>query len=206
MRADYRAVRVLLLAALLVTVSPAAAQTTQEFRVDPAASSLLVQVGRGGLLSFAGHDHEVAAPAMKGTVALDAADMARSRVSIPAMKVTGRGEPAGDVPEVQRVMLSDRVLDVQRYPTITFDSTRIVIRQRSAEQLRLQVDGRLTLHGMSRPLSVPVDVRLSGSQITATGSAVVRQTEFGIRPVTAGAGTVRVKDEVTVTFTLVAQR
>jgi polyisoprenoid-binding protein YceI len=202
--------RPIVAAALLVTASLAAAQTTQEFRVDPAASMLMVQVGRGGVLSFAGHDHEVAVPAMKGTVVLDAADMSRSRVSLQfdaaAMKVTGRGEPAGDVPDVQRVMLSDRVLDVQRYPTIAFDSERIVVRERSPERVRLQIDGRLTLHGASRPLSVPVDVRLSANQLTATGSAVVRQTDFGIRPVTAGAGTVRVKDEVTVTFAIAARR
>jgi polyisoprenoid-binding protein YceI len=203
-------VRAFLATAVAAVSIAAAAQTTQEFRVDPAASTLLVQVGRGGLLSFAGHDHEVAAPAMKGTVALDAADVSRSRVSLQfdaaAMRVTGRGEPPGDVPDVQRVMLSDRVLDVQRYPTITFDSERIASRERSPERMRLQIDGRLTLHGVSRPLSLPVDVRLSANQITATGTAIVRQTDFGIRPVTAGAGTVRVKDELTVTFTIVARR
>jgi polyisoprenoid-binding protein YceI len=203
-------VRVLLVAALAAASVASAAQTAQEFRVDAAASALLVQVGRGGLLSFVGHDHEVAAPAVNGTVVLDAADVQRSRVTLQfdatAMKVTGRGEPAGDVPEVQRVMLSDRVLDVRRYPTITFESDRVGVRQRSPDRLQLQVDGRLTLHGATQPLTVPVDVRTAANQITATGRAVVRQTAFGITPVTAGAGTVRVKDEVTVTFTIVARR
>jgi hypothetical protein len=47
-------------------------------------------------------------------------------------------------------------------------------------------------------------VRLNGNRMTATGEATVRQSDFGIRPVSAGGGTVRVKDEVGVVFTIVA--
>ena len=121
-----------------------------------------------------------------------------------ALKVTGRGEPAGDVAEVQRTMLSDRVLDVTRYPTIAFESDRISVQQRSAGSLALRVDGRLTLHGVTKPMNIPVAVRLDGTKMTATAEATVRQSEFGIKPVTAAGGTVRVKDEVEVTFTIVA--
>jgi polyisoprenoid-binding protein YceI len=185
-----------------------AVQTNQEFRVDPAATSVVVHVGRAGLFRFAGHDHEVAVPGVEGRITLDSSDPGRSRVSVQfdakALKVTGRGEPAGDVAEVQRTMLSDRVLDVARYPTIAFESDRISVQQRSASNLTLRVDGRLTLHGVAKPVSVPVAVRLDGNRMTATGEATVRQTEFGIRPVTAAGGTVRVKDEVEVMFTIVA--
>lgn len=185
-----------------------AAQTTQELRIDPAATSVVVHVGRAGLFRFAGHDHEVAAPGVEGRISLDSSDPSRSRVAVQfdakALKVTGRGEPAGDVAEVQRTMLSDRVLDVTRYPTIAFESDRISVQQRSASRLTLRVDGRLTLHGVTKPVSVPVAVRLDGNRLTATGEATVRQSEFGIRPVTAAGGTVRVKDEVDVMFTMVA--
>ena len=185
-----------------------AVQTNQEFRIDPAATSVVVHVGRAGLFKFAGHDHEVAAPGVEGRISLDSSDPSRSRVMVrfdaKALKVTGRGEPAGDVAEVQRTMLSDRVLDVTRYPTIAFESDRISVQQRSAGSLTLRVDGRLTLHGVTKPVSIPVAVRLDGSKMTATAEATVRQSEFGIKPVTAAGGTVRVKDEVEVTFTIVA--
>ena len=153
------------------------------------------------------HDHEVAAPGVEGRSSLDSSDPSRSRVMVrfdaKALKVTGRGEPAGDVAEVQRTMLSDRVLDVTRYPTIAFESDRISVQQRSAGSLTLRVDGRLTLHGVTKPVSIPVAVRLDGSKMTATAEATVRQSEFGIKPVTAAGGTVRVKDEVEVMFTIV---
>jgi polyisoprenoid-binding protein YceI len=185
-----------------------AVQTSQEFRIDAAATNVVVHVGRAGLFRFAGHDHEIAAPAVDGRITLDSNDPGRSRVAVQfdakALKVTGRGEPAGDVAEVQRTMLSERVLDVARYPTIAFESDRVSIQQRSATNLALRVDGRLTLHGVTKPVSAPVAVRLDGNRMTATAEVAVRQSEFGIQPVTAAGGTVRVKDEVDVKFTIVA--
>lgn len=186
----------------------AAAQTSQEFRVDPASTSIVVNVGRAGLFAFAGHDHEVAVPAVEGRISLNSTDLSRSRVAVQfevkALKVTGRGEPAGDVAEVQRTMLSDRVLDAERYPTIAFESDRVSVQQRSAGGFTVRVDGRLTMHGVTKAMSTPVAVRLDGNRLTATGAVSVRQGEFGIRPITAAGGTVRVKDEVRVTFTIVA--
>jgi polyisoprenoid-binding protein YceI len=64
----------------------------------------------------------------------------------------------------------------------------------------------LTLHGVSRTVGGPVDVKLSGDRLTGSGTVTVKQTEFGIEPVSAGLGTVKVKDEVTVTYTFTARR
>jgi polyisoprenoid-binding protein YceI len=184
-------------------------EVVREFRVDAAASQVTVRVGRAGAFGFAGHDHEVAVPKVDGIILFDSADATHSTITlkfdVTAMKVTGRGEPAADVPEVQRVMLSDRVLDAQRYPTIAFTSRRIVIVTQAVDRLALRVDGDLTLHGVTRPITMPVEVRLTGDQLAATANATVRQTDFGIRPVTAGAGTVRVKDELEVAFRIVAR-
>jgi polyisoprenoid-binding protein YceI len=182
----------------------------EEFRVDMASSTMVVHVERAGLLAFAGHDHEVTVPVVDGSVLLDRTDPSRSIVRLQfdamGMKVTGKGEPPDDVPEVQRVMLSDRVLDAQRNATIAFASRSIGLVKRSPDQMLLSVEGLLTLRGVTRPVTVPVDVRLSADRLTVRGKATVRQTLFGIRPVTAAAGTIRVKDEVEVVFDIVARR
>jgi len=182
---------------------------SQEFHIDATSSKMMVHVGRSGVFSFAGHDHEVAVPAIAGTVTLDRTDVTRSKLSLQfdatAMKVTGIGEPAKDVPEVQRVMLSEQVLDVERHPKITFVSDSISVGQRSANGMQLRITGQLTLRGVVRPITVPVSVQISSDRLSATGKATVRQTNFGIRPVSAGAGAVKVKDEVEITFTLVAR-
>jgi hypothetical protein len=67
---------------------------SQELRIDAASSKMVVHVGRSGLFGFAGHDHEVVAPVLDGSVMLDRTDVSRSKVSIQvdatAMKVTGK--------------------------------------------------------------------------------------------------------------------
>ena len=122
-----------------------------------------------------------------------------------ALKVTGKGEPPDDVPEVQRVMLSDQVLDVKRFPTITFQSRQVAV-VKQANQLTLGITGDLTIRGVTRPVDVPVTVELATDGLRANGRATVRQSQFGIRPVTAGAGMVRVKDEVDVVLSVTARR
>jgi hypothetical protein len=42
--------------------------------------------------------------------------------------------------------------------------------------------------------------------MTARGSFPIRQSEYGIKPVTAGGGAVRVKDDLEVRFVLAARR
>ena len=206
-----RLVRLLVIGvAIVAACALGTAQTTERFVVEPAGSSVTLRVGKSGVFGFAGHDHEVVATVSDGEIALDSIDLSRSRISIrfdaTTMKVTGKGEPSGDVPEVQRVMLSDRVLDVQRYPVISFASRAISVAKRSGDRMALQVAGDLTLHGVTRRLTVPVNVQLMTDRLRADGAAVVRQTEFDIRPVSAGAGTVRVKNAIDVSFSVAASR
>ena len=190
----------------LLMIAPAA----EEFRIDAASSNMVLNVGRSGLFGFAGHEHEVAVPSFVGHVMVDRSDVSRSSLSVEfdaaALKVTGKGEPREDVPEVQRVMLSDEVLDVQRHPKIAFVSSSISVMERSTDRIMLRVSGMLTLRGVARAVTVPVEVRLSGDRLTATGRATVRQSAFGIKPVKAAGGTVKVKDDVEVVFTVVARR
>lgn len=197
-------------ALMAILAAIAAAQEPAELVIDPGQTTITLHVGRAGVFGFAGHDHEVVVPAVQGQIRLDRPDVSRSTVSATfdatALKVTGKGEPPEDVPEVQRVMLSDRVLDVQRHPTITFQSRQVSILKQSANQMTLRITGDLTLHGVTRPLDVPVTVQLTPNGLRASGKTTVQQSQFGIRPVTAGVGTVRVKDEVEVMFSITATR
>ena len=178
--------------------------------IDPASSQVVIEVGKAGVFGFAGHAHEVVAPALGGTVEFDRADWKASTVRVEfdasALRVTGKNEPPGDVPEVQRVMLSDEVLDVKRYPRIVFRSRRLTVTAQGQESASLSIDGDLTLHGTTRPTTVRGTARIGADGgLTARGSFSVKQTDFGIRPITAAGGAVRVKDEVAVRFELTAR-
>ena len=54
-------------------------------------------------------------------------------------------------------------------------------------------------------MRVPVQIRIEGGALRVRGEVVIRQTDFGITPVTAG-GAVRVKDDVQLSFEIVATR
>jgi polyisoprenoid-binding protein YceI len=203
-----RCPRSIAVVASLVALGAVVSGDQRRLTVDPSASQITIQVGRSGVFRFAGHDHEVVGLIGSGQIALDSSNLARSTVtlSIPtrALKVTGKGEPKKDVAEVQSAMEQD-VLDVSRHPTIRFESRQVKVTVPSESTPSLAITGDLTLHGATRSITVPVQVRLDGRSLTATGTVTIRQTAFGIQPVSAGGGTVKVKDELRVTFTIRAR-
>ena len=82
----------------------------------------------------------------------------------------------------------DQVLETSEYPTITDDSPT------SATTAKRTGDGQPT---SARAIVSPATVR-------AYGEFSVRQTDYGIRLVTAAAGAIKVKDELTISFDIVA--
>lgn len=203
------AVFLVLLVAPVLAASMISTADPATYTIDPGASQVVVHVGKTGLFSFAGHTHEVTAPVANGTIVVKPDDLAQSEVRVTfnaaELKVNGKGEPPDDVPEVQRTMESARVLDVARFEHITFVSRSIRVIARRSNRVRLRLTGDLTLHGVTKSTTSEVEADLGTDRLTATGTLIVQQTDFGIEPVTAGAGTVRVKDQVDVAFTFVGR-
>ncbi|MEI6669543.1 MAG: YceI family protein [Acidobacteriota bacterium] len=175
--------------------------------IDEAASHVGIEVGKSGLFSFAGHAHDVVATRLAGQVRIDPADLEHATVVLElaaaGLRVSGKDEPPADVPLVQQVMEGERVLDVARFPVIAFASQRVIVTSRLAASAEVVIDGALTLHGVTRPMAIRASVTIGvGGRLTARGSFVLKQSEFGIAPVTAAGGTIRVKDELDIQFTI----
>src|SRR6202022_3555051 len=100
-------------ALILFWISPAPAAPAP-FSVDSGASSVLVHVGKTGIGSFAGHEHEVAARSLRGEVVADFDDLPRSSVDISVnarpLKATGGDRPQEDVPLLEQAMAGHKVL------------------------------------------------------------------------------------------------
>ena len=187
-----------------------ARSATEAYQVDGAKSRVTISVGKAGAFSFiAGHTHEVSGPIESGAVDLDPDDPSRSRIRIvvasAAMKVSGAKEPADDRPKVQEAMESDKVLGVARYPRITFESTGVTTKRRDQTTLEAVVAGRLTIRDTTQPVTVPVRAELGGRELTANGRFAIKQTAFGIKPISV-AGVVAVKDELDIAFSISARR
>jgi polyisoprenoid-binding protein YceI len=195
--------------ACAMVMGPAVGTAGEAYLVDPAASEVLIRVGKAGLFKFAGHTHEVAAPIAEGRIEADAADLSRSSVTLTfqatALRVTGKGDPPEDVPKVQEAMIGPKVLDAARFPQVVFTSRKVTGKAVGAAVYELQVEGDLALHGVTKPLTLPVRIdKAADGTLTATVRATLKQTDHGITPVSV-AGVVNVRNELDLTFRIVAR-
>jgi hypothetical protein len=189
-----RAQRAILVAVVLTGLVPPRSVFAEDRLIDTGRSTITVRVFKSGLLRAFADDHVVQAPLAEGTL-----DPATPHVQIlidtSRMRVLDPGLSAKDRQEVQARMLGPEVLDVNRYRRITYHSVTIERRDGDAWLVR----GELELHGVIRALAVSVVAR-NGRY---TGSATVRQSDFGIVPISIAGGAVTVKDEVRVDFDIV---
>jgi polyisoprenoid-binding protein YceI len=163
--------------------------------VDVEHSWMRVHVGKEGLFAFAGDEHQVNVPIASGSL-----DEERKSVelTIDAEKMRVL-DPPSRRDKVQANMLGPQVLDVKKYPTISFRSTSVIVSAQAEESApKLWIfKGDLTLHGQTHSISVTTE-RFDANHFT--GSARFKQSEFGITPIRVAAGAVRVKDYVDITF------
>ena len=161
--------------------------------VDIQHSTLTIRVFKSGIFSGFAHDHAITAPLSSGTVD-------RERLSVEVhfeagkLKVMDPDASVADRAKVQETMLSDKVLDVARFPEIGFTSRSVKVSGNA-----FLVDGDLTLHGVTRAMTFPVLLR--DGHYTAT--LRLKQSEFGITPISLAGGSVKVKDVVEISFDIV---
>jgi len=179
-----------------LTLMAALPLAAQERAIDTARSSITIHVGKAGLLSAAAHEHWVSARIASGSInetGLRVEFKVRSAALIikPDPKVDAKTRA-----QIQKDM-DEMTLEIARYPEIAFRSTHVS----PAGAGQFKVDGSLTLHGVSKPVSVMVK-RESES---FTGHTVIKQTDFGIKPISIAGGTIRIKDPVDIDFEVFAQ-
>lgn len=160
--------------------------------IDVQHSKMTVLVYKQGFFSFFADNHTIDAPIAAGrydsgtkTVELSV-DAAKLRALDPKLSPNRRDT-------VQASMTGPQVLDVAKYPTISFRSTTIDDR----DPKRWTITGNLTLHGSMHPVTFQV---LRTDESHFRGSATIRQTAFGITPIRIAGGAVSVKDDVKVEF------
>jgi hypothetical protein len=190
--------RLLSVAAIALGILFVSPTLAQDRPIDTTHSSLKVRVFKSGLFSALAHDHEIEAPIAAGTVRMGDSPRVTLEVHSPELRVLDPDASASTRADVQKTMEGSDVLDVNRFPEISFQSTEI---QKKGEQ-HWTVRGNLTLHG--RTSAVDVDVVFRDGRYE--GSAQLKQHDFGMTPISIGGGTVKVKDEVRIEFTIVLKQ
>jgi polyisoprenoid-binding protein YceI len=184
------------------------------FRIDSDRTRLAVRVYRAGIGSGLAHDHVIEATEVTGKVEYDTARPEASSVAIEARTASLRADdPAarrrlgveGNLSDAQRAdvvkaMRAPDQLDVARYPTIRFASTRVV----RAGNGQLRVTGQLILRDVAREVTFPATVALESGTLRGRATLSFLQSSFGYRPYRALLGAIQNKDEVTLHVDLVA--
>ena len=177
---------------LIVTVVLGAARA--ETPIDIEHSTIRIHVGKAGLFSAAGHEHWVDAPISGGSLQENPPQIS-FRVEAAKMKVEEDQSLSADKQaEVQRTMQT-QVLESDKYQEISFRSTSIQATAPNA----WEVKGDLSLHGQTHSVSAKVQQE----ERKYIGRCQIEQTDFGIKPIRVAGGTVKVKDELDIEFSIV---
>ena len=155
-------------------------------------------------MSGLGHNPVVGIRDFSGVARWDPAvpQQASLRLSIRAASLTVENDTSDkDRREMERAMQQE-VLESASYPEIVFESSAASMNGNG----RIQIDGSLTLHGVTRPQRVPAQLSVTGDILRAFGEFSVRQTDYRIKLASVAGGALKLKDELKFTFDIVARR
>ena len=183
-------------------------QTAIRYLIDARKSTFTVRAFATGLLSALGHSPTIAIPDFEGEVSLnpDAIEQSSLRMVIHSASLTVVDDiREKDRKEINRTMHHE-VLEDESFPEIVYECSRVSASRIAEGQYLASLNGELTLHGVTRDQSVSARVWLSGDMLRATGDFSVRQSDYEIRPVSAVGGTIKLKDELKLTFDISARK
>jgi polyisoprenoid-binding protein YceI len=162
--------------------------------LGPDNATLTLYTGRTGAAAKAGHDLTIQVTSWNASI-VTADDGSDTRVemtvdggSLRVLEGHGGMQKLGDDDKVDIAKTIDE--EVLKREQISFTSTSV-----TPSGDGLHVEGTLSLHGTAHPLAV--DVALDGNG-SLSAEAVIKQSDWGMKPYSALYGALKVADDVRV--------
>jgi polyisoprenoid-binding protein YceI len=161
--------------ALAVAISLPAAAATSTWQIDPNHSAAQFAVRHLAISTVRGAFTKV-----NGTIQFDDKDVSKSsvEVTIDAASVDTR------VADRDKELRSDHFFDVEKYPTLTFKSTKV----QQETPGKLKVTGDLTIHGVTKQVvlevegpTAPVKDPWGNQRAAANASTKINRQDFGVK-------------------------
>jgi polyisoprenoid-binding protein YceI len=183
----------------------------ERFTIDDRAGELTVLVKKKGALKAFAHDHDIVARVYSGSIAWvsSVAEASSVQLEIETKELIVRDQELSDDDRttVQKHMRNEDVLDVDRFPKITFSSESAVVHPKDLKsRTPLSVRGTLTVHGVARKTTLEVLLEDRTTELVITGEHALKQSDHGIEPYSAAFGALAVEDTMTIRFRIVARR
>jgi len=187
--------RVISAAALVTVLSMPGTAATSSWQIDPNHSAAQFAVRHLAISTVRGAFTKVS-----GTVQLDDKDITKSSVdvTIDTASVDTRVEAR------DKDLRSDHFFDVEKYPTITFKSTKV----EQVEAGKLKVTGDLTIHGVTKQAvldvegpTAPVKDPWGNQRAAVNATTKINRQDFGMKWNTKmDSGGLVVGDDVAITI------
>ncbi len=180
---------------LLATLgSEGVAVAADTFKADPVHSSVVYRVKHMGTSHHWGRFNE-----MSGEFTLDAVDPSKDRFDFQIKTASiDSGNPKRD-----QHLKSPDFFNAVQFPTISFKSKAV-----AKSGAALDVSGDLTLHGVTKPVTLKINLTGTGKDMAGKPIAgidtnfLIKQTDFGITKMTGAA----IGDEVLIVVAIEGQK
>jgi polyisoprenoid-binding protein YceI len=179
---------------------------TDRYRFDPTQGRFTVQAFATGLLSALGHSPTFAVRDYSGEVRFVGGEIQGTELDLTVNAeslVLEDRVSASDLGEIEDRMRRD-VLETRAYREITFHGAHLAHEPIAPGRVRLRLGGPLSLHGATFPHQVDLELFIFSDGVRLRGDCPLRLSDYGIKPVTALGGAIKLKDDLRLTFDIVA--
>ena len=186
------------------------------YQIDAEDSDIRLMIHRAGALSWLGHSHVVSVGQLNGTIYVHP-NLERSRFELvipvqglivddPLLRRQEGDEfstrlSESDIAGTRSNMLGKRVLDAQRYPIVRLTGTGPI-----GDGPEFMLGFSMEVLGNVVEMRIPLNLRLDGNRLEATGAFQLSHSNLGMRPFSRMLGALRVADELNFKYRIRALR
>jgi len=186
------------------------------FPLDPVTSQVRIYAFRAGAAAKLGHNHVLSAPRFTGFFYLPTSGSTDARFDLefrldeleidkPEYRASlgtafATTISPGMIASTREHMLGEGNFQAEQYPLVRIHAVQII-----GESPKFAAKVRIEMHGQAHEMWVPLTVEGLPDHLAASGSLVLRQSDFGVKPYSALGGILAIQDEVVIDFKLLGQ-
>ncbi len=178
------------------------------YSADTKASQFTVQAFAAGMIAVVAHSPKIAVREWTGDAKFNPESLTDASLVIKGntASLEALDELRDDDRRRLQQVMTQEVLEVARYPEFVFESSTIRAEKQRQDLYRVNIVGRLTLHGATNSQSLFAQVAMGVDTLRAYGEFTILQTDYGIEIASIAGGTLKLQDELKCSFYIVARK
>jgi polyisoprenoid-binding protein YceI len=181
---------------------------TDRYVIDGRSSRFTVRAFATGMLAKMGHNPTVAIRDFSGEMRFnpDKLQAGSFHLLIKSASMSVQDDINDkDLREMERLM-NQEVLETAKFPEILYEAPSISVTKMGDMLYSATLNGKLTLHGVTRSQPITARVLLLGEMLRASSDFSLDQTDYNIKLVSVAGGALKLKDELKFSFEIVARK